>query len=41
VLALAGFKPIRETLFGMIEATGPEGRARMLAKMTRLGRLGG
>jgi putative NADPH-quinone reductase len=40
VLALAGFKPIHETLFGMVEAAGPEGRARMLAKMARLGRLG-
>ncbi len=40
VLALAGFKPIYETLFGMVEETGPEGRARMLAKMARLGRLG-
>lgn len=39
VLALAGFKPIRETLFGMVE-TSAEARAAMLAKMTRLGRLG-
>jgi putative NADPH-quinone reductase len=39
VLALAGFKPIRETLFGMVEASA-EGRARMLAKMARLGGLG-
>lgn len=39
VLALAGFKPIRETLFGMVEASA-EGRARMLAKMTELGRAG-
>lgn len=39
VLALAGFKPIRETLFGMIDVS-PEGRARMLAKMRRFGALG-
>jgi hypothetical protein len=39
VLALAGFKPIRETLFGMVEASA-QGRERMLAKMAELGRAG-
>lgn len=40
VLALAGFKPIKETLFGTIGAAGPEARGRMLAKMEELGRRG-
>lgn len=39
VLGLAGFKPIRESLFGMVEGS-PESRARMLAKMAELGRDG-
>jgi len=39
VLALAGFKPIRETLFGLVELSA-ESRAHMLAKMRRLGGLG-
>lgn len=40
VLAISGFKPVKETLFGMIEQAGADGRARMIAKMERFGRLG-
>jgi hypothetical protein len=39
VLRMAGFEPVRETLFGMIDASA-EGRARMLEKMSALGRAG-
>ncbi len=39
VLALAGFRPIRDTLFGMVEAS-PQGRTRMLTAMADLGRRG-
>ena len=40
VLAISGFKPIHETLFGMIEGTDADGRAKMIAKMARFGKLG-
>lgn len=39
VLALAGFKPIRETLFGLVDMSA-ESRQNMLAKMRRLGAIG-
>lgn len=39
VLALAGFKPIRETLFGLVDMSA-ESRQHMLAKMRRLGAIG-
>ena len=40
VLAIAGVKPIRETLFGMVEMGDADGRAKMIAKMERFGTLG-
>lgn len=37
VLGMAGFKPIRETLLGMVEAAGEEKRASWLKRMQELG----
>lgn len=39
ILGIAGFRPVRDTIFGGVES-GPEARARMLRKVEALGRKG-
>ncbi|MDQ0316935.1 NAD(P)H-dependent oxidoreductase [Amorphus orientalis] len=41
ILAVVGVRPIRETLFGMVEAASPERRAKWLETMRTLGEKGG
>lgn len=41
VLALSGFKPVRETLLGLVDAVDDAGKARWMARMRRLGRHAG
>jgi putative NADPH-quinone reductase len=41
VLHFVGIRPVRETLFGMVEGVGAEQRTRWLAQMAELGRRGG
>ncbi|KQZ06441.1 NAD(P)H dehydrogenase [Caulobacter sp. Root1455] len=41
VLRLAGLSPVRKSVIGGVEAIGPKARLRWLAKMRRLGKLGG
>ena len=40
ILKLAGFAPVHDTIFGMVEAAGDAGRAKMLDVMRDLGRRG-
>ena len=40
ILKFVGFAPIRESLFGMVEAAPAEKRAKWLADMRRLGAKG-
>lgn len=40
VLRISGFKPVRRTILGGVEAAGRAGRAKMLHKVERLGRRG-
>jgi putative NADPH-quinone reductase len=37
ILRMVGFKPVRHTIFGMIDAAGAAGRARMMARVRALG----
>jgi putative NADPH-quinone reductase len=40
VFRLAGFSPVRKSVVGGVEAIGPRGRLRWLARMRRLGKAG-
>ena len=40
ILNLVGIRPVRDTLFGMVESAGPARRARWLARMRGLGARG-
>ena len=37
IFRLVGFKPVRHTILGMVEAAGAEGRAKMIARVQALG----
>ena len=38
ILRISGFKPVRHTILGGVEAAGADGRAKMLRKVEKLGR---
>lgn len=37
IFGMVGFKPVRHTILGMVEAVGAKGRARMMARVQALG----
>jgi len=38
IFRMVGFKPVRHTILGMVEAVGAKGRAKMIARVEALGR---